>query len=133
MAAGPVILLDGLDGRELGRLEGHAGAVSGLSFAPDGELLASAGVDSSIRLWDWRQQAEVAVLGHHRAAAVDVLVTSDGERVVSAGADGTVRTFEVGVATLVASACDLAHQIDATGGSSDTCAGLLRRVSLLGD
>ena len=130
---GPVVLLDGLDGRRLGRLQGHVGAADGLSFAPDGELLASAGVDSSIRLWDWRRETQVAVLGNHRAAAMDVLFTSDGERVVSAGADGTVRTFEVGVATLVASACDLAHQIDATGGSSDTCAGLLRRVSGLGE
>lgn len=133
LSDGQVVLLDGLDGRRIGLLEGHAGAVAGLSFAPDGDLLASAGVDASVRLWDWRRQVQVAVLGHHRAAAVDVLVTSDGERVISAGADGTVRTFEVGVATLVASACDLAHQIDVRSWSSETCAGLLRRVSDVGE
>jgi WD40 repeat protein len=36
------------------RLLGHNGPVTGITFAPDGELLATAGVDGTIRLWNSR-------------------------------------------------------------------------------
>jgi WD40 repeat protein len=39
-------------GREVRRLEGHTGPVTGLAFAPDGRRALTASSDETIRLWD---------------------------------------------------------------------------------
>jgi WD40 repeat protein len=36
------------------RLLGHNGTVTGVTFAPDGQLIATAGVDGTVRLWNSR-------------------------------------------------------------------------------
>ena len=37
----------------LDRLTGHRGEIEDIKFSPNGELIATASRDQSLRLWDW--------------------------------------------------------------------------------
>jgi WD40 repeat protein len=48
-------VIDVITAQELARLEGHAGGVTALAFAPGGTRLLSAGADRSVRVWALRE------------------------------------------------------------------------------
>jgi WD40 repeat protein len=50
-ADGRIAVFEAASGRELWREEAHAGAVTGLSFAPGGNRCVSWGADRAVRLW----------------------------------------------------------------------------------
>ena len=54
-------------GRLIGTLKGHTDLVAALAYHPQRNLLASAGYDNTIRLWDLDKLAPVAVLKGHTA------------------------------------------------------------------
>lgn len=45
-------VIDVISALELARLEGHAGGVTALTFAPGGKRLVSAGTDRTVRVWE---------------------------------------------------------------------------------
>ena len=57
-----------LDGTRLGTYEGHTGAVWGLDVNASSTLLATAGADSSTRIWEVETGVEVAKITHPNAS-----------------------------------------------------------------
>lgn len=79
---------------DLGLLEGHARAVYGLAFSPDGTRLASASHDLTVRLWDIEQAEQVQQFEGHTDLVVAVDWHRAGRLVASGAYDRTVRLWD---------------------------------------
>src|SRR5260221_7028629 len=84
--------------KKLAALTGHTDNVLTLAFSPDGNMLASGSVDTTIRLWNVQNPAAAqpgAVLqGHTRQVAI-VAFSADGKSLISGGYDHTVHFWDV--------------------------------------
>jgi hypothetical protein len=68
--------------------------VGAFAFNDGDTLLAAAGLDSRVVVWNTGDWSEAATL-HHGGGAVNSLVFLDRDRLMSAGADGTVRFWDM--------------------------------------
>ena len=65
-------------------------------FSPDGQRLATASHDGTVRLWDPDTGQPVGdPLKGHTDAVADLAVSPDGQRLATAGDDGTVRLWDL--------------------------------------
>lgn len=75
-------------------LFGHEGRVNALAFSPQGALLASAGGDGAVRLWDLAGGGDRLLQGGLPAMTA-VAFSADGARLAGGAADGSVRIWSV--------------------------------------
>jgi WD40 repeat protein len=95
---GPLVRLWNPQGDDIVDLTGHAAPVAGLAFRPDGRLLATAGLDNSVRLWEAGNGAPrhfVLSMGAFGGGPRAVEFSPDGRHLATANDDGTIGLFRL--------------------------------------
>ncbi|HEY9815664.1 MAG TPA: WD40 repeat domain-containing protein [Candidatus Obscuribacterales bacterium] len=81
--------------KPLARLTGHQGLVNVVTFSPNGQLLASASFDKSLRIWNGTTGKFVATLRGHVGAVYQVAWSGDSRMIVSGSKDSTLKVWNV--------------------------------------
>jgi WD40 repeat protein len=84
-------------GKELVPRAGHGAPISSIAISPGGDVIATAGQDGIVHLWDRGTGRHLSRLEGYPSRRVRVAFSGDGRQVVSWGAfdaDGTLRIWE---------------------------------------
>ena len=77
------------------RLSGHQEAISSVAISLDANLIASAGQDGEIRVWNIAEQKCVADIEAHQDEVRGVVLTTDSKFLISGSRDGSVQVWNI--------------------------------------
>jgi WD40 repeat protein len=80
-------------GRDVHRLTGHTSSIYALTISNEGDLLASAGFDKSVRIWDVQGGKERVVLLGHEQGVSSLAFAPDRRTLLSGSMDATARLW----------------------------------------
>ncbi|BCX05899.1 MAG: hypothetical protein KatS3mg053_3837 [Candidatus Roseilinea sp.] len=96
------------------RLSGHSGPVVAAQFSPDGKLIATAGTDGVVRVWD-RSSGELRTQIEHNSPLIGLQFSPDGALILTTDNDGVARIW----ATQPAAGLDMSRPMTTLQGTGD--------------
>ena len=76
-------------------LKGHSASVTAVTFSPDGNALASASADATIKLWDVKTGGLLTTLSGHGGVVSSVAFSPDGKTLASGSNDAEVILWDI--------------------------------------
>lgn len=74
---------------------GHTGKITSVDLSSDDNLIVSAGIDGSVRLWEFNTERELRSFYGHTRAVSSVCFSPDNKNIASAGYDKMVYIWDV--------------------------------------
>ena len=98
-----IVIAETNSGKQDRELLGHENTVTALAFAPDGRALASASIDGTVKLWNWRTGDLLRSLGiKEKSVAVFALAFNDnGDQIVDIRSDSLITVWDVEKGTVL--------------------------------
>ncbi len=90
---GGLFVWEAFTAREYFSLRGHTGAITEISWRPDGNVCASASEDGTVRLWEMENGGQIKSWGAHNGGVESVRYGHDG-RIATAGRDRLVKVWD---------------------------------------
>ncbi|MBD2680927.1 MULTISPECIES: CHAT domain-containing protein [Nostoc] len=84
--------------REYNRFTGHQGEITSIKFSPDGQLLASASQDTTIKIWR-RDGRLLQTLADHRDGVFSVIFSPNNQLLIAASFDNTISFWRYDTST----------------------------------
>ncbi len=80
---------------EVTRLSGHKDGIYCIAFSPTENIVATASIDNTVRLWEWPNGRQLAVLAGHKEGLFHCDFSPDGRTLATASGDKTVKLWHV--------------------------------------
>jgi WD40 repeat protein len=84
-----------MNGNRYVNYTGHTGFVVAMAWSPDGQYIASGGVDTTVQVWEASNGTLIKNYTGHSAEVEGLSWSSDSKHIASASDDKTVQLWQV--------------------------------------
>lgn len=81
--------------KPIARLTGHQKLINHVTFSPNGQMIASASFDNSVKLWNGVNGKFIATLRGHVASVYRIAWSADSRLLISASKDSTLKLWDL--------------------------------------